>query len=212
MLRSVQLLDKRRSIYNMNEYFVPGRSGIHVQLAKGGNVKLIDIEGKQVVDFFAISAANANEILSTGVTIDCNESLNISKGDVLYTNLYSRMLKVTDDSVGKHDLLHPCCRKEMYDHFYHNGENHPSCFENINKLLEKLGLPPYATINPFNVFMNTQIHENGKIEVLSPLSGPNDYIELEALMDLDIFIAACSVSESNCNGGKCSPIKVIVNE
>jgi hypothetical protein len=29
-------------------------------------------------------------------------------------------------------------------------------------------------------------------------------------MNVDVFIAACSVSESDCNGGKCTPLKVSI--
>jgi len=195
----------------MKEYIIQSRSGIHIHLSNAQSIRLIDIEGQQVLDFFAVSARNSNEILSPGVTIDCNESLNVSKNDCLYSNLYSKMLLITEDSVGKHDLIHPCCRPEMYNYFYGNGKNHPNCLENINNLLEELGLPTYLIIHPFNVFMNTRIQENGKIDVLAPKSKPNDFIELKALMDLNLFLAACSVSESSCNGGKCTPIRAIVN-
>ena len=195
----------------MKEYLIQSRSGIHVSLSNGESIRLIDIKGQQVVDFFAISARNSSEILSPGVTIDCNESLNVTKHDFLYSNLYAKMLQITDDSVGQHDLIHPCCRPEMYDFFYGNGKNHPNCYENINKLIETLGLPSCSIIQPFNVFMNTRIRENGKIEVLAPKSRPNDFIELKALMNLNVFLAACSVTESACNGGKCTPIRAIVS-
>ena len=78
------------------------------------------------------------------------------------------MLKVLYDDVGEHDLLHPCCRKEMYDFFYHNGEGHPNCLDNINKSLG--GKRPI--IHPVNLFMHTKINENGTIEVMKPLSKP----------------------------------------
>ena len=151
-----------------------------------------------------------NEILSPGVTIDCNESLKITKDDILYTNLYNKMFMIVDDTVGSHDLIHPCCRPEMYDYFYNNGVDHPNCLENINTQIINLGLPPYSIITPFNIFMNTQIDKNGKIKVRPPKSKPNDYIKLLALMNVNVFLAACSVSESNCNGGLCTPIKVVV--
>jgi len=38
----------------------------------------MDIEDGQVVDFFAECSENSNEFLSTGVSIDCNESLRLS--------------------------------------------------------------------------------------------------------------------------------------
>ena len=99
------------------EYIISACSGIRLDVKKGQNITVIDIEGGQVVDFFAEAADCPNEFLSTGVTIDCNESLKLKIGDIIYTNLYRPMLKVLSDDVGEHDLLHPCCRPEMYDFF-----------------------------------------------------------------------------------------------
>lgn len=119
------------------EYMIPACSGIKIDVKQGQTITVIDIEGGQVVDFFAEVNGNADEFLSTGVTIDCNESLKLNIGDVIYTNLYRPMIKILSDDVGEHDLLHPCCRPEMYDFFYHNGEGHPNCLENINKALDE---------------------------------------------------------------------------
>ena len=38
-----------------------------------------------------------------------------------------------------------------------------------------------------------------------------DKIVLKALMDITLGIAACSVSESKCNRGMCSPVKIVVD-
>lgn len=188
------------------EYIIPACSGIKVDVKEGQSITVIDIEGGQVVDFFAVTQANAEEILSTGVTIDCNESLRLNIGDTVYTNLYRSMMKVVADDVGEHDLIHPCCRPEMYDFFYNNGEGHPNCLDNINNALQK----KHNIITPVNLFMHTKINSDGSISVEEPLSKAGDKITLKALMDITLGIAACSVSESKCNSGKCSPIKVVV--
>jgi len=95
----------------------------------------------------------------------------------------------------------------MYDFFYHNGEGHPNCFDNINKVLEE----QRAIITPVNLFMHTKINSNGNISVEEPLSKAGDKISLKALMDITLGVAACSVAESKCNSGKCSPIKIVVD-
>ena len=97
------------------EYIIPACSGMKIDVKQGQSITVIDIEGGQVVDFFAEATGNINEFLSTGVTIDCNESLKLNVGSIIYTNLYQPMMKVLSDDVGEHDLLHPCCRTEMYD-------------------------------------------------------------------------------------------------
>ena len=188
------------------EYCIPACSGTRIEVKQGQSITVIDVEGGQVVDFFAEASGNANEFLSTGVTIDCNESLRLSVGDTIYTNLYHPMLQVLTDDVGEHDLLHPCCRPEMYDFFYHNGAGHPNCLDNINRALN--GQRPMIT--PVNLFMHTVIRSDGRISVEEPVSKAGDSITLKALMDITLGVAACSVSESKCNSGKCSPVKVVV--
>ena len=189
------------------EYIIPACSGMKIDVKQGQSITVIDIEGGQVVDFFAEVNGNANEFLSTGVTIDCNESLKLNVGDIIYTNLYRPMIKVLTDDVGEHDLLHPCCRPEMYDFFYHNGEEHPNCFDNINRVLDE----QRAVIVPVNLFMHTKISTNGSISVEEPVSKAGDKIVLKALMDITLGVAACSVSESKCNRGTCSPVKIVVD-
>ena len=189
------------------EYITPACSGMKIDVKQGQSITVIDIEGGQVVDFFAEVNGNVNEFLSTGVTIDCNESLKLNVGDIIYTNLYRPMIKVITDDVGEHDLLHPCCRPEMYDFFYHNGEEHPNCFDNINRVLDE----QRAVIVPVNLFMHTKISTNGSISVEEPVSKAGDKIVLKALMDITLGIAACSVSESKCNRGTCSPVKIVVD-
>ena len=189
------------------EYVIPACSGMKIDVKQGQSITVIDIEGGQVVDFFAEVNGNVNEFLSTGMTIDCNESLKLNVGDIIYTNLYRPMIKVLTDDVGEHDLLHPCCRPEMYDFFYHNGEEHPNCFDNINRVLDE----QRAVIVPVNLFMHTKISTNGSISVEEPVSKAGDKIVLKALIDITLGVAACSVSESKCNRGTCSPVKIVVD-
>ena len=189
------------------DYMIPACSGKCIEVKKGQLITVIDIEGGQVVDFFAEVTGNEGEFLSPGVTIDCNESLRLCIGDTIYTNLYRPMLKVIADDVGEHDLIHPCCRPEMYEFFYHNGEGHPNCLDNINTVLGE----NRSTITPINLFMHTKINSDGTISVEKPLSKAGDKIVLEALMDITLGVAACSVSESKCNSGKCTAVKIVID-
>lgn len=190
------------------EYTIDPCSGKSILVLAGQQITIIDLEGGQVVDFFAQSTKTPDEFLSTGVTIDCNESLRLKIGDRIYSNLYRPMFQVVFDDVGEHDLLHPCCRPEMYDFFYHNGDSHANCLDNINLCLGE----KRTIIHPVNLFMYTKISADGTISVEPPLSKPGDKIILKAEMDIRLGIAACSVSESNCNSGNCTSIKIIIED
>ena len=191
-----------------SEFLIAPCHGMAIDVKAGQTIAIIDVEGGQVADFFAEAADNGREFLSTGVTIDCNESLTLHVGDYIYSNLYRPLFRVISDDVGSHDLLHPCCRPEMFEFFYRNGKGHPNCLDNINRCLQ--GDRPI--IHPLNIFMNTKIKENGKIAVLPPESKAGDKLVLQALADVKLGIAACSVSESGCNSGKCSAIKIILSD
>ena len=190
------------------EYTIPPCSGRAIDIRLGEHIAVIDTEGGQVADFFAVMPDRPDEFLSPGVTIDCNGSLRLRPGDLLYSNRYRPMLRVLSDDVGEHDLLHPCCRPEMYDFFYGNGAGHPNCLDNINSALGT----DMPAVQPLNIFMNTKAFANGKIKVMPPLSKAGDKIMFIAETDVRIAVAACSVSESDCNGGKCTSIKIIVRD
>ena len=57
-----------------------------------------------------------------------------------------------------------------------------------------------------------EIQPDGSICVKRPLSKPGDRIVFKAEMDLRIGAAACSVSESDCNSGSCTPIKILITD
>ena len=63
------------------------------------DVTVVDADGGQVADFFAEVKGTHEEYLSLFVTIDCNESLRIGVGSILYSNLYHAMFEVIQDDV-----------------------------------------------------------------------------------------------------------------
>ena len=121
----------------MREYWIAACSGKKMEVKRGETITVIDLNGGQVVDFFAETAENPEEFLSTGVTMDCNESIKLHPGDTIYTNLYRPMLKILSDDVGEHDLLHPCCRKEMYDFFTATEKDIPTAWTTSTVLWAK---------------------------------------------------------------------------
>lgn len=190
----------------MTEYIIQPKQGMKIEIGRGQNITIIDIDGGQVADFFAEVEGTHDEFLSPAVTIDCNESLRICSGSILYSNLYRPMFEIVYDDVGTHDLLFPACSKAMYDFFYQNGENHPNCLDNINNALGT----NRKIIQPVNLFMNTEIAPDGSIEIKRPVSKAGDKIVLKALVNCILGISACSVSECDTNSGVCTAIKAYI--
>jgi len=194
----------------IKECTIQKQSGAAFIVKKGARFRILDIEGKQVADLVSFSKTDHNEKLSTGATIDCNGSLMVGSRDILYSNRYRPMLFVKDDSVGKHDILHPPCSRWMYSRLYGIESYHPSCLENLAKALSKYGIEEKDITTPFNIFMNTKILPDGRVLIEEPLSNPGDYIELRAEMDMILGISACCVEESACNAYKATSLKVVL--
>lgn len=52
----------------------------------------------------------------------------------------------------------------------------------------------------------------GKITIHPARSMAGDRIVFEAFTDARVAVAACSVSEGACNGGRCTGLKIVVTE
>ena len=133
----------------IREYLIQACSGLKIDVKQGQTITVIDMDGGQVVDFFAEAFEKPCEFLSAGVTIDCNASVRLHLGHTIYSNLYNPMLLVLSDDVGEHDLLHPCCRKEMYDFFYQNGNERRKMHARRAASLHHAHQLIYAHKNPY---------------------------------------------------------------
>ncbi len=185
---------------------VPPRSGTAFKLVKGQILTVIDPQGKQVSDLLAFNAHDPREVISNGRTLDYASKLYLSTGDLLYSNRSNVMLKIVEDTCGRHDFLLTPCSKETFQIIYGHPDPHQGCFGNLAEALEPHGIESDQIPCAFNCFMNVPINgETGSFTVEPPLSKPGDHIDFIAEMDLIIGITACSAGLSN--GGSFKPIQ-----
>jgi uncharacterized protein YcgI (DUF1989 family) len=184
------------------------QTGAAFIVTKGDVVRVIDPAGEQVSDVVAFSLRDPREALSSGRTLDYNETVRLSTGHVLYSNRGNPMLTIGHDDVGTHDFMLAPCSPEMFALLHGITAPHPSCFENLASNLAEFGIERDAIPTAFNVFMNVEIAPSGAIRVLPPLSKAGDYVELRAEMDLIVGATACSAEQSN--NGAFKPIDIVV--
>ena len=165
---------------------------------------MIDAEGEQVSDMVLFNAKDRREKLSSGKTLDFEESILISSGNFLWSNRSNKMAEILEDTNGRNDFLLAPCSPETFEVMYDYDGYHPSCFENLYTSLEKYEIQPDDIPTAFNIFMNVQFDEKGKISVDPPLSKAGDYVLFEAKMDLIVALTACSAEDSN--NGSFKPI------
>jgi uncharacterized protein YcgI (DUF1989 family) len=173
------------------------QSGTGFTLAAGDTLRVIDPLGEQVSDLVAFAAADPAEWLSSGRTIDYNNTIYLTTGHILYSNRSTPMLTIIGDTVGRHDFLYTPCSPETFAIIYKTTAHHPSCFENLLGGLRPFGIDPDRIPTTFNIFMNVTISPGGELHIRPPLSQPGDSITMRAEIDLIVGLTACSAEMSN---------------
>ena len=182
----------------ISRHHVEPQTGLGLRLEAGQILRVIDPMGEQVSDVVAFAAADKSEWLSSGRSLDYNNTVYLTTGHVLYSNRSNPMFTILEDRVGRHDFLLTPCSPETFEILYEGHEGyHPSCFENLAKNLDRFGIAPDDIPTTFNVFMNVGILPSGELEIGPPLSGPGDFVDLRAEMNLVVGVTACSAEKSN---------------
>lgn len=146
----------------------------------------------------AFNAYDLGEAISSGRTLDYASRIYLTTGDPLYSNRSNIMLRILEDTVGRHDFLLTPCSKDTFRIIYGDEDPHQGCFGNLAHALEPYGVVPDQIPTAFNIFMNVPVDgETGELRVEPPLSKAGDHILFEAEMDLIIGLTACSALQSN---------------
>ena len=176
---------------------LPPQSGTAFELHQGDVLRVIDPEGEQVADLTAFNRNDINEWLSSGRTIDYANTIYVTTNHVLYSNRSRPMFTITEDEVGRHDFLLTPCSAETFQIIYKNESYHPSCFENLSSNLRRYAITPDRIPTTFNIFMNVEVGDDGRLSILPPRSRAGQSISLRAEMDLIVGLTACSAEMSN---------------
>lgn len=185
-------------------YKIEKQTGAAFKLKKGKKLKVIDPLGEQVSDMVLFNANDTREKISSGKTLDFEETILITTNNFLWSNRSNKMMRIIEDTNGRNDFLLAPCSPMTFKIMYSHEGYHPSCFENLYTNLEPFNIQPDDIPTAFNIFMNVQFAADGKLSVLPPLSKAGDFVLFEAEMDLIVALTACSAEDSN--GGTFKPI------
>jgi uncharacterized protein YcgI (DUF1989 family) len=108
------------------------------------------------------------------------------------------MLRIVEDTVGRHDFLLTPCSAEMFRIIYGDEHPHHGCQGNFERALRPYGITADAIPVAFNIFMNVHVDGvSGAIEVRPPRSKAGDKITFAVEIDLIVALTACSAPLSN---------------
>ncbi len=193
----------------VREIFVPAASARAFEAKAGEFITVVDVEGQQVGDFVAVTAADHREQLSPAYTRSMLNRVYLRGHDQLYSNLRRPLLTIVHDDVGRHDMLRPACDGARYE-LQFGMRDHRNCLDNLTGALASYGLDRWKLPEPFNIFQNTRVDEDGNFVALPPLSKAGDRIVLRAAVDLIGALAACAQDQIPVNGFKLTPLRITV--
>jgi uncharacterized protein YcgI (DUF1989 family) len=178
-----------------------------ISVAAGELVRVVDVDGHQVGDMWAIDAADPGLWLSTGHTRDRCERLFPAVGGQFRDQHGEPILRlVADTSPGLHDMLFPPCDRWLYESRGLAG--HPNCRDNFLAAVASAGISPPVVPAPVNLFQNSGPQPDGRLLVGTAASRPGDAISFRAERDLIFVLTACSVDYPPLNDGHCGPLRI----
>jgi uncharacterized protein YcgI (DUF1989 family) len=177
------------------------REGIAVPLRAGQRLRITNIHGGQVVDTWALAAADTREYLSMEHTRTSLRKLVPAAGDHLYSSCRRPLLTLIEDtSPGAHDTLIAACDRERYRQLGAE-DNHSNCADNFRRALSLQGIDADRVPSPLNLFMHIGWDDSGRLEWLPSPARPGDYVTLEAVLDVTVVMSACPMDLNPINAG-----------
>lgn len=184
---------------------VAGYTGTAFVVKEGQYVTVKDVEGDQICDFVAFNEHDYTKRLSVAHTRMYMRRNYVHVGDTFYTWDAEEMFTMVEDTVGVHDVTFPSCDAPTYEEL--GLPDHPSCRGNFIKVLAPYGIEDWMLPDPFNIFMNSP-----NMELFPNRSKAGDYVKLKFHMDALVALTACSYDLDGMNGGKSTPLEIVVTD
>lgn len=186
---------------------VPAYSARSIYVAEGQLLDIIDVEGHQVGDLWAVDAENTSRWLSVSHTRDRLERLFPKLGQSFTDQQGSPMLEYANDtSPGHHDALYPPCDSWLFEEQGLPG--HPNCRDNFTAQASKGCFDVDYVPDPINLFQNSSPSPTGEITINPAISKAGDYVTFRAIRAVRVIVSSCSVDYWPTNGEQCTPIKL----
>ena len=178
---------------------------------RGQRLRIVDVEGKQAVDFLCYNAANPEERYNAADTMKYAGTIFLTTGHGIYSDMGRRLFTIVTDTCGRHDTIGGCCSVES--NMVRYGKPGPAnCRDTFVTMLSKFGLGKKDVVANLNFFMNVPVEPDGRMALVEGLSKPGDHVELEAAMDALAVISNCAQLYNPVNGFNPTPIRVIVSD
>lgn len=182
------------------------------RLAAGEVLEIVDLEGRQGVDFLCYAADDPVERYNAPNTVKKAGRIALEQGDVLYSDLARPLMTLVEDTVGGHDTIGGCCSAPSNEMLY-GVAGCPGCRENLLAALRPFGLDRRDIVPNVNFFCDVPVRDGYRFEpgVFRPShSVPGGRVVLRAERDVICALSNCPQVNNPCNDGQPGPIEIAV--
>ena len=206
------------------EQVLPPKTGLAVEVARGQHLRVIDLEGKQVVDMAVFNKQNPREKLSTSYSrtryvpkpgAEYVPRDKLTEGDTLMSTLCRPLMtivKETPDPKGVHDVHNRMCNRFLYESYGLGPRD--GCHEIISQAVARYGILPEDIPDTMDLFMKYE-HDcaRGRWVIGEPVSKTGDYVEFRAEMDCLVGLSNCPLDVLvPCNAYRCTPVRIEIDD
>jgi urea carboxylase-associated protein 1 len=182
-------------------------------VVKAGHLlRIVDLEGNQAVDTLFYNAADTHEHYSAQNTIQAQGNIYLTTGTVLRSNRGRSMLRIVQDTCGRHDTLGGACSAESNTVRYSLDKRHMhSCRDSFLLALARHdeGMSKRDLPSNVNFFMNVPVTPAGGLTFADGISAAGRHVELQALMDVLVLISNCPQLNNPCNAYNPTPVRIL---
>jgi len=180
---------------------LPARQGTAVALAAGERVQIVNLDGGQVVDWWALAHPRDgdDEYASMEHTRASLRRLVPRVGDAIYSTRRRPLVTLVEDtSPGVHDTLIAACDPERY-RLLGGAPDHPSCAQNFAAAIAEHGRSLPRAPAPFNLFMAIPWSAEGQLAFEPSPAGAGDSVTFQAELDVLVVVSVCPMDLNPIN-------------
>jgi len=181
----------------------------------GQQFTIVDLEGNQAVDTLFYNAGDGAEHYSATHTIRAQRNIYLTTGSILMSNRGRPLLRIIEDTCGRHDTLGGACSAESNTVRYALDKRHMhSCRDSFLLALARddSGLSKRDLPSNINFFMNVPVTPEGGLTFADGVSAAGRHVSMLALLDVRVLISNCPQLNNPCNAYNPTPVRVIVRD
>ena len=138
----------------------PG-TGWSAVVPEGSLLRIVDLEGRQAVDFLCYDAADPTERYNASDTMKIAGTILLTTGHRILSDRSRPLFTIVEDTYGRHDTIGGCCSADS-NVLRYNEPGEANCRDTF-VADAKQGLSKRDMATNLNFFMNVPVRENGEM-------------------------------------------------